>query len=124
TGARITVTDDVEQGVAGADFVHTDVWVSMGEAKGVWAERCRMLAPYRVTSRVMAATGKPEARFMHCLPAFHDLSTTTARMVHGLTGMRELEASDEVFRSAAPLVFEQAENRLHSIKAVLVATLG
>ncbi|MFV0405633.1 MAG: ornithine carbamoyltransferase [Propioniciclava sp.] len=124
TGAQITVTDDVAAGVAGADFVHTDVWVSMGEPKGVWAERCRVLAPYRVSAAVMAATGNPEARFMHCLPAFHDLHTTTARLVHDLTGMKELEVADEVFRSPASIVFEQAENRLHSIKAVLVATLG
>ncbi|MDN5571741.1 MAG: ornithine carbamoyltransferase [Propionibacteriaceae bacterium] len=124
TGGRVTVTDDVALGVAGADFVHTDVWVSMGEPKGVWAERCRVLAPYRVTSAVMAATGKPGARFMHCLPAFHDLQTSTARVVGDLTGMRELEVTDEVFTSEASLVFEQAENRLHSIKAVLVATLA
>lgn len=124
TGARITITDDVSHGVHGADFVHTDVWVSMGEPKGVWAERCRVLAPYRVTAAVMAATGKPEAKFMHCLPAFHDLATSQARVVHDLTGMRELEVSDEVFTSAASIVFDQAENRLHSIKAVLVATLA
>lgn len=122
TGARITVTDDVESGVAGADFVHTDVWVSMGEPKGVWAQRCRELAPYRVTRRVMDLAG-PGARFMHCLPAFHDLETSTARLVHDLTGMRELEVTHEVFESEASLVFEQAENRMHSIKALLVATL-
>jgi len=124
TGARITVTDDVDAGVAGCDFVHTDVWVSMGEPKGVWAERCRVLAPYRVTSRVMAATGNPDAKFMHCLPAFHDLGTSVARLVHDLTGMRELEVAHEVFESEASIVFEQAENRLHSIKAVMVATLA
>lgn len=124
TGARITVTDDVMRGVAGADFVHTDVWVSMGEPKGVWAERCRVLAPYRVTRAVMDATGKAQAKFMHCLPAFHDLQTSTARIVHDLTGMKELEVTDEVFTSAASIVFEQAENRLHSIKAVMVATLA
>ncbi|MFV0452942.1 MAG: ornithine carbamoyltransferase [Propioniciclava sp.] len=124
TGARVTVTDDVALGVAGADFVHTDVWVSMGEPKGVWAQRCRVLAPYRVTRAVMEATGRPDARFLHCLPAYHDLKTSTARLVHDLTGMRELEVTDEVFSSAASLVFEQAENRLHSIKAVLVATLA
>ncbi len=121
TGAKITVTDDVAEGVAGADFVHTDVWVSMGEPNGVWAERCRVLAPYRVTAQVMALAG-PQAKFMHCLPAFHDLETSTARLVHDLTGMRELEVTDEVFRSDASIVFEQAENRLHTIKAVMVAT--
>ena len=121
TGARITVTDDLEQGVCGADFVHTDVWVSMGEPNGVWAERCRVLAPYRVTAQVMRWAG-PEAKFMHCLPAFHDLKTSTARLVHDLTGMRELEVTDEVFSSDASIVFDQAENRLHTIKAVMVAT--
>ncbi|MFP5416572.1 MAG: ornithine carbamoyltransferase [Actinomycetes bacterium] len=123
TGGRVTVTDDIAAGVAGADFVHTDVWVSMGEPKGVWAERCRVLAPYRVTKRVMDMTGNAAAKFMHCLPAFHDLDTSTARLVHDLTGMRELEVSDEVFESEASIVFDQAENRLHTIKAVLVATL-
>ena len=121
TGAKITVTDDVAEGVTGADFVHTDVWVSMGEPNGVWAERCRVLAPYRVTAQVMALAG-PQAKFMHCLPAFHDLQTSTARLVHDLTGMRELEVTDEVFHSDASIVFEQAENRLHTIKAVMVAT--
>ena len=120
TGARITISEDVEA-VRGADFVHTDVWVSMGEPKGVWAERCRVLAPYRVTRQVMDLAG-PDARFMHCLPAFHDLETSTARLVHDITGMKELEVSHEVFESEASIVFEQAENRLHSIKAVLVAT--
>lgn len=122
TGARITISDDVEA-VRGSDFVHTDVWVSMGEPKGVWAERCRVLAPYRVTPAVMSLAG-PDAKFMHCLPAFHDLETSTARLVHDLTGMRELEVSDEVFESSASIVFDQAENRLHTIKAVMVATLG
>jgi len=121
TGARITITDDIEAGVAGVDFVHTDVWVSMGEPHGVWAERCRILAPYRVTAQVMGLAAS-EAKFMHCLPAFHDLETSTARLVHDLTGMRELEVSDEVFTSEASIVFDQAENRLHSIKAVMVAT--
>lgn len=121
TGAVITITDDLEAGVAGADFVHTDVWVSMGEPSGVWAERCRVLAPYRVTSQVMRLAG-PQAKFMHCLPAFHDLGTSTARLVHDLTGMAELEVSDEVFSSPASIVFDQAENRLHTIKAVMVAT--
>ncbi|MBK8463662.1 MAG: ornithine carbamoyltransferase [Nigerium sp.] len=123
TGARIMITDDIEAGVAGVDFVHTDVWVSMGEPRGVWAERCRVLAPYRVTSEVMALAG-PDAKFMHCLPAFHNLDTSTAQLVHDLTGLRELEVSDEVFESEASIVFDQAENRLHTIKAVLVATLA
>ncbi len=120
TGGRITISEDIAD-VRGVDFVHTDVWVSMGEPKGVWAERCRVLAPYRVTAQVMELAG-PGAKFMHCLPAFHDLETSTARLVHDITGMRELEVSDEVFESEASIVFEQAENRLHTIKAVLVAT--
>ncbi len=123
TGGRITVTDDVESGVRGCDFVHTDVWVSMGEPKGVWADRCRELVGYRVTRRVMEATGNPRAKFMHCLPSFHDLNTSVGKLVHDLTGMRELEVSHEVFESEASIVFDQAENRLHSIKAVLLATL-
>lgn len=120
TGAKITVTDESPRVFTGADFVHTDVWVSMGEPNGVWAERYRVLAPYRVTA-VMALAG-PQAKFMHCLPAFHDLQTSTARLVHDLTGMRELEVTDEVFHPDASIVFEQAENRLHTIKAVMVAT--
>lgn len=121
TGASITITDDLDAGVSGVDFVHTDVWVSMGEPSGVWAERCRVLAPYRVTSQVMQLAG-PKAKFMHCLPAFHDLGTSTARLVHDLTGMTELEVTDEVFSSPASIVFDQAENRLHTIKAVMLAT--
>lgn len=124
TGGRITITEDLETGLTGCDFVHTDVWVSMGEDKGVWAERCRMLAPYRITSRVMGLTGNPGAKFMHCLPAFHNLETTVGRQVFQMTGMRELEVTDEVFESEASIVFDQAENRMHSIKAVMVATAG
>ncbi len=124
TGARVTITDDVEAGVAGADFVHTDVWVSMGEPAEVWAERCRTLAPYQVNRAVLDATGKPDAKFMHCLPAFHDQATAVGRTVFELTGMSALEVTDEVFESASSIVFDQAENRLHSIKAVLVATLA
>ncbi|WP_040159474.1 ornithine carbamoyltransferase [Nigerium massiliense] len=124
TGARITITDDLAEGVRGADFVHTDVWVSMGEDKGVWAERCRALAPYQVSTRVMEMTQNPDARFMHCLPAFHNLETEVGRQVFQMTGMRELEVTDEVFESKASIVFDQAENRMHSIKAVMVATVG
>ncbi|MDO5534877.1 MAG: ornithine carbamoyltransferase [Propionibacteriaceae bacterium] len=120
TGARVTISDDIAD-VRGVDFVHTDVWVSMGEPKGVWAERCRILAPYRVTAAMMRLAG-PEAKFMHCLPAFHNLETSTARLVHDLTGLKELEVADEVFESERSIVFEQAENRLHTIKAVMVAT--
>jgi ornithine carbamoyltransferase len=124
TGARVTVTDDPAAGVDGVDFVHTDVWVSMGEPKGVWAERIETLMPFQVNARLMAATGNPEARFMHCLPAYHDLGTAIGREIHAEFGLTALEVTDEVFEGPASVVFDQAENRLHSIKAVLVATLA
>jgi ornithine carbamoyltransferase len=124
TGARITLTDDVAEAVAGADHVHTDVWVSMGEPKEIWDERIALLKPYAVTSGVMRATGNPEATFLHCLPAFHDLGTTVGREVHARYGLDHLEVSDEVFESERSVVFDQAENRMHTIKAVLVATLA
>ncbi|BBB00777.1 putative ornithine carbamoyltransferase [Actinacidiphila reveromycinica] len=124
TGARITLTEDVEEGVRGVDHVHTDVWVSMGEPKEVWDERIRLLAPYAVTADVMRATGNPEATFLHCLPAFHDLGTAVGREIHARHGLDHLEVSDEVFESERSVVFDQAENRMHTIKAVLVATLG
>lgn len=124
TGARVTVTDNVAAGVAGVDFVHTDVWVSMGEPKEVWAQRIALLTPYRVDRALLEATGNPDVRFLHCLPAYHDLGTQVGRDVHAQSGLSELEVTDEVFESAASLVFDQAENRLHSIKAVLVATLA
>ncbi|MDQ2756891.1 MAG: ornithine carbamoyltransferase [Actinomycetota bacterium] len=123
TGARVTVTDDVTAGVAGVDFVHTDVWVSMGEPQEVWAERIALLTPYRVDADLLRATGNPGVRFMHCLPAYHDLETQVGRDVFAAHGLTELEVTDEVFESEASIVFDQAENRLHSIKAVLVATL-
>ncbi|MFJ9622503.1 ornithine carbamoyltransferase [Streptomyces sp. NPDC101181] len=124
SGAKITVTDDVAQGVRGADFVATDVWVSMGEPKEVWAERIAALAPYAVTMDVLRATGNPDVKFLHCLPAFHDLGTQVARDIHAAYGLTELEVSDEVFKSAHSVVFDEAENRMHTIKAVLVATLA
>ncbi|OII67144.1 MULTISPECIES: ornithine carbamoyltransferase [unclassified Streptomyces] len=123
SGARITLTEDVEEGVRGADFVATDVWVSMGEPKEVWDERIAALAPYAVTMDVLRATGNPDVRFLHCLPAFHDLGTGVAREIHERHGIAELEVSDEVFESAHSVVFDEAENRLHTIKALLVATL-
>jgi ornithine carbamoyltransferase len=124
TGARITITDDVRKAVAGVDFIHTDVWVSMGESKDVWAERVKLLAPYQVNAGLMAASGNPAVKFMHCLPAFHDTSTVVGRDIMEHTGMTGgLEVTDEVFQSGASIVFDQAENRLHTIKAVLVATL-
>ncbi|MCC9310677.1 ornithine carbamoyltransferase [Kitasatospora sp. RB6PN24] len=124
SGARITLTEDVAAGVAGADFLYTDVWVSMGEPKEVWAERIAELKPYQVSMDTVRATGNPRAKFLHCLPAFHDLGTTVARQLHEATGMAELECTDELFESEHSIVFDQAENRLHTIKAVLVATLA
>ncbi|MFG2911063.1 ornithine carbamoyltransferase [Kitasatospora sp. NPDC048286] len=124
TGARITLTEDVAEGVAGADFLYTDVWVSMGEPKEVWAERIELLKPYQVSMDTVRATGNPDVKFLHCLPAFHDLGTVVGRQMHEATGMSELECTDELFESAHSVVFDQAENRLHTIKAVLVATLG
>jgi ornithine carbamoyltransferase len=125
TGARITITEDPAQAVAGADFIHTDVWVSMGEAKDVWAERVRVLAPYQVNADLMRKARNPAVKFMHCLPAYHDMNTVVGREIMEHTGMTGgLEVTDEVFQSPASIVFDQAENRLHTIKAVLVATLG
>ncbi|XUL91748.1 ornithine carbamoyltransferase [Streptomyces galilaeus] len=124
SGARITLTEGIEDGVAGADFVVTDVWVSMGEPKQVWDERIAALAPYAVTMDVLRATGNPDVRFLHCLPAFHDLGTKVGREIYETHGLDSLEVTDEVFESAHSVVFDQAENRLHTIKAVLVATLA
>jgi ornithine carbamoyltransferase len=125
TGARITVTDNAAEAVRDADFIHTDVWVSMGEPKDVWAERVRILRPYQVNAGLLEASGNPAVKFMHCLPAFHDMNTVVGREIMEHTGMTSgLEVTDEVFTSGASIVFDQAENRLHTIKAVLVATLG
>ncbi len=124
SGARITVTDDVDA-VEGVDFLYTDVWVSMGEPKEVWLERVPMLLPYRVTRELLERTGNPNVKFMHCLPAFHDLDTTLGGEIQRLAGITDgLEVTDEVFESAASIVFDQAENRLHTIKAIMVATLA
>lgn len=124
TDARILVTDDVAAGVAGAEFVHTDVWVSMGEPESAWEERVDLLRPYRVDASLMAATGDPSAKFLHCLPAYHDTATGVGRRVAERFGLADgVEVSDEVFESVASVVFDQAENRLHTIKALLVATL-
>ena len=124
SGARITITEDVAEGVTGVDFVHTDVWVSMGEPQEVWAERIALLRPYRVDSAVMRSAGA-QARFMHCLPAFHDTATDVGRSLAADFGFTDgVEVSSEVFDSPASIVFDQAENRLHTIKAVLVATLA
>ena len=122
TGAKITVTDDVSM-VEGSDFVHTDIWVSMGEPKQVWAERITLLKPYRVDEAMMKLAG-PSAKFMHCLPAFHDLNTTVGREIFEEFGLDGIEVTDEVFSGPRSVVFDQAENRLHTIKAVMVRSLG
>lgn len=125
SGARVTLTDDRAEALTGTDFVYTDVWVSMGEAKEEWAKRVRLLAPYQVNAEAMKQTGNPRVKFLHCLPAFHDENTIVGRQVMEQTGMTAgLEVTAEVFDSPASIVFEQAENRLHTIKAILVATIG
>ena len=124
TGARITMTEDPAEALVGADFVHTDVWVSMGEPKDVWDERIALLTPYQVNAAALATTGNPDVRFMHCLPAFHDMGTVVGRDIAERTGMTDgLEVTHDVFESPASVAFDQAENRLHTIKALLVATL-
>jgi ornithine carbamoyltransferase len=124
SGARITQTEKLAEGVEGCDFIYTDVWVSMGEPDEVWAERIALLSPYAVTRKVMELTGNPYAKFMHCLPAFHNRDTKTGEAVFQTYGLDCMEVTEEVFESAASVVFDQAENRLHSIKAVLCATIG
>ncbi len=123
TGARVTLTESVEEGVAGVDFIHTDIWVSMGEPKEVWDERIALLHPYQVNASLMGIAG-PQARFMHCLPAYHDRNTTVGEEIFQATGMDGVEVTNDVFESEASIVFDQAENRMHTIKAVMVATLG
>lgn len=123
TGATITLTEDVKAGTAGADVIYTDVWVSMGEPAEVWAERIKKLSPYQVNKAVMDNAGS-QAIFMHCLPAFHDLKTKVGKDIYEQFGMSELEVTDEVFESEQSVVFDEAENRMHTIKAVMVATLG
>ena len=124
TGARITLTEDVDAAVNGVDFIYTDVWLSMGEAKEKWAERIALLLPYQVNAAVMAKSGNPRVRFMHCLPAFHNADTTVGAQIKAEFGLDAMEVTEEVFESPASIVFDQAENRMHTIKAVLVATLG
>ena len=124
SGARILLTEDPVEALRGAQFVHTDVWVSMGEPADVWAQRVALLRPYRVDEQALRMAGIPDAKFMHCLPAFHDTTTKIGSQIADLTGLRDgIEVSDAVFRSPASIVFDQAENRLHTIKALLVATL-
>ncbi|MCB2313982.1 ornithine carbamoyltransferase [Clostridium tagluense] len=124
TGAKITITDDVAQGVKDADVIYTDVWVSMGEADEVWQQRISVLKPYQVNKEMMKLTGNKDTKFMHCLPAYHDLKTGVGREVFEKFGMNGVEVTDEVFESEASIVFDEAENRMHTIKAVMVATLG
>ncbi len=124
TGAKITLTEDPVQAATDCDFVYTDVWVSMGEPDSVWQERISLLTPYRVTSDIMRATGNPHAKFMHCLPAFHNRETEIGEKIFQRYGIDSMEVTEEVFESEASVVFDQAENRMHTIKAVLVATLG
>ena len=124
TGAKVTVTDDVKKGVKGCDFLYTDVWVSMGEPVEVWAERIKLLKPYQVNKETMKLTGNPKCKFMHCLPAYHNLETQVGRDVHKQFGLDGIEVTEDVFESENSIVFDEAENRMHTIKAVMVATLG
>jgi len=124
TGARVTHTESVADAVAGVDFIYTDVWVSMGEAQEVWDQRIEMLRDYQVNMPMIRATNNPEVKFLHCLPAYHDTNTSVGADIHAKTGMEALEVTDEVFESEHSIVFDQAENRMHSIKAILVATMG
>jgi ornithine carbamoyltransferase len=124
SGGKVTLTEDPKAAVRGVDFVHTDVWVSMGEPDSVWAERIKLLLPYQVNATLMAATGNPKAKFLHCLPSFHNRDTKIGEEIFKKFGIDAMEATDDVFESPASVVFDQAENRLHTIKAVLVATLA
>jgi ornithine carbamoyltransferase len=124
TGARLTLTADVAEGVKGSDYLYTDVWVSMGEPDSVWAERVKLLKPYQVNAEAMALTGNPEVKFMHCLPAFHNTDTEVGKEMDDKFGLQGMEVTEEVFESPASIVFDEAENRLHTIKAIMVATLG
>lgn len=123
SGARVTITDDLDA-VAGADFIYTDVWVSMGEPVELWDDRLAQLTPYQVNAELLARTGKPDVKVLHCLPAYHDLNTKIGVQLNERTGMTSFEVSDDVFEANAEVIFDQAENRMHTIKAVLVATLG
>jgi ornithine carbamoyltransferase len=124
TGARITITEDAQAAVRGCDFLYTDVWVSMGQPAELWNQRIQQMLPYQVNQQLMEATGNPQVKFMHCLPAFHNTETEVGKEIYEKHGLEALEVTDEVFESPASIVFDEAENRLHSIKAVMVATLG
>ena len=124
TGAKLAVTDDLKKGVKDCDFLYTDVWVSMGEPEAVWKERIELLKPYQVNQEAMAMTGNPDVKFMHCLPAFHNRETVIGEDIHEKFGIEAMEVTDDVFESESSIVFDEAENRAHTIKAVMVATLG
>lgn len=125
TGARLTITDDVAEGVKDADYLYTDVWVSMGEPDSVWAERVKLLKPYQVNTQTMELTGNPDVKFMHCLPAFHNTETEVGKQMEEKFGLENgMEVTEDVFESEASIVFDEAENRMHTIKAIMVATLG
>ena len=124
SGARITVTADHHEAVLGASFLYTDIWVSMGEPPSEWDERIDQLLPYQINTELIRATGNPDVKFMHCLPALHNTKTAVGRQIHDKWGLSALEVTDEVFESSASIVFDQAENRLHTIKAAMVATIG
>lgn len=124
SGARLTLTEDVQSGVSGVDFLHTDVWVSMGEPDSVWEERIRLLKPYQVNQRVVEMSGNPQVKFMHCLPAFHNRETKVGEQIYQKFGLESMEVTEGVFESQRSIVWDQAENRVHTIKAVMVATLG
>ncbi len=124
TGATLTLTDDVDAGVKGCDFLYTDIWVSMGEPDEVWKERIKLLMPYQVNAKMMERTGNPKCKFMHCLPSYHNLETKAGRDVYAKFGLDGIEVTEDVFESENSIVFDEAENRMHTIKAVMVATLG
>ncbi len=124
TGAQLTLTDDVDEGVAGVDYLHTDVWVSMGEPDSVWQERIELLMPYQVNAAAVERSGNPDVKFLHCLPAFHNRETTIGEEIYQKYGIESMEVTEDVFESERSLVWDQAENRMHTIKAVMVATLG
>jgi len=123
TGAKITITENAEEAVKGADFLYTDVWVSMGEPAEIWEERIKLLMPYQINKKLMVATGNPQVKFMHCLPAFHNTDTKIGKEIYDKFGIEAMEVTEEVFESPASIVFDEAENRLHTIKAIMVATL-
>jgi ornithine carbamoyltransferase len=124
SGAQLTITENIARAVGGCDVLATDVWVSMGEPDDVWRERIDLLLPYQVNRRLMELTGNPDVKFMHCLPSFHNADTQVGQEIYEKFGLESLEVTEEVFESPASVVFDEAENRLHTIKAVMVATLA